>query len=103
MHIDQTAMALGQIHQKAQRTDAFIAGIFVVRNAAHHVGAHLDSARHQLSATGEGFNAFLRKGDDLQVDKLGRLLFHCQHRLKRRQGRIGHINMGAHVLHAVIA
>ena len=103
VHVHQAAVALGQVHQKNQRADALIAGVFVVRNAAHHVGAHFDGAGHQFASAGEGLNALLREGDNLQIDKMGRLFFHSQHRLKRRQGRVGDINVGAHVLHAVVA
>ena len=103
VYVHQAAVALGQIHQKNQRADALIAGVFVVRNAAHHVGAHFDGAGHQFASAGKGLNALLRKGDDLQIDKMGRLFFHPQHRLKRGQGRVGDINVGTHVLHAVVA
>ena len=74
-----------------------------MRNAAHYVGAHFDGAGHQLAPAGEGLNALLRKGDDLQVDKMGGLFFHLQHRFKRGQGGVGDIDVGAHVLYAVIA
>ncbi len=101
--IHQAAVTLGEVHQKHHRADPFVAGVLIVRNAAHHVGAHLDGARHQLPAVGIRFDSLLRKGDNLQIDEIGGLLFHRQQRLQGRQRRVGDIHMGADVLDAEIA
>ena len=60
-------------------------------------------ARHQLPAVGIRFDSLLRKGDNLQIDEIGGLLFHRQQRLRVASDGSGDIHMGADVLDAEIA
>jgi hypothetical protein len=64
--------------------------------------APISMARSSARGRREGFNALLRKGDDLQIDKMGRLFFTSSIASSAvREGSV--TSMGAHVLHAVIA
>ncbi|KOS79635.1 hypothetical protein DM53_441 [Burkholderia mallei] len=103
VHIDQAAAALGEIHQEPDRAHALLARVLEVRNAADDVRAHLDCPLHQRAAAAERFDAFLRERDDLQIDQPARLVLHLEHRLQRRERRVGHVDVRAHVLNAVIA
>lgn len=102
VHIHQAAGALGQVHQKLHRRYPLVAGIFEMRNAADDIGANRHGFSHQRPAVGVRLDALLREGDNLQVDQLTHLVTHLDHDLERGEFRVGHIDMGAHMLDTVV-
>ncbi|MNF84315.1 hypothetical protein D3C84_666690 [compost metagenome] len=101
MHVHQATAAFGQVHEELHRADALIAGVFEMRNATYHVGAHADRFFHQFATIAVGLDAFLRECDDLQVDQVPAFLAYFEHRLERGQLRVGDVDVGAHMLDAV--
>ncbi|MCY1414713.1 hypothetical protein D9M71_301720 [compost metagenome] len=101
MHIHQATAALGQVHEELHGTDALLAGVFKVRDTADHVGAEADRLFHQLATFGEGFDAFLREGDDLHVQQMTVLLAQFEHGLQGGEAGIGHVDVRAHMLDAM--
>ena len=101
MHIHQATGALGQVHEELHRTHALIAGVFEMRNAADHVGAHVDRFFHQVPAVAVRLDALLGECDDLQVDQITAFLAHFEHGFKGGQLRIGDIDVGAYMLDAM--
>ena len=73
-----------------------------MRDAAHHIGAQFHGAGHQLAAALVRLDAFLREGDDLQVNQVAGFFTDFKHRLERAQRRVGDVDMGAHVLNAML-
>ena len=73
----------------------------VVRDAPHHVGAHLQGADHELLTVRKRVDALLGKGDDLDRDGVPDVLPHLQQRPERREVRIADVDVRAHVRHAV--
>ena len=73
-----------------------------MRDAANHVGAQLDGLLHQRATVRIGLDALLREGDDLQVDQVAGFLAHFEHGLERGQGRVGDVDVRAHMLDAMV-
>lgn len=73
-----------------------------MRNAADDIGANRHGFSHQRPAVGVRLDALLREGDNLQVDQLTHLVTHLDHDLERGEFRVGHIDMGAHMLDTVV-
>ena len=101
MHVHRQVVALGQVDGLVQRLDAQLAGEFEMRDRPHHVGAQAQRLLQQFQAVGVGENALLGEGDDLQVDPGRHFAAHLEHGLERGEGRVGDVDVAAHVLHAV--
>ena len=102
MHIHQATGALSQVHQELDRADALLAGVFKVRNATDHIGAHLYRASHQLAAASVRLDTFLGERHNLQVDQPACFFADFKHRFERGQRRVRYVDMGAHVLNAML-
>ncbi|MNL23596.1 hypothetical protein D3C87_1449910 [compost metagenome] len=72
-----------------------------MRNAADHVGAHVNRFLHQVPAVAVGLDAFLGERDDLHVHQVTAFLAHFEHGLQCGQLRVGNVDVGAHMLDAV--
>ncbi|MNE15925.1 hypothetical protein D3C80_1088510 [compost metagenome] len=73
-----------------------------MRNAADHIGADGHRFGHQRPAVGVRLDPLLREGDNLQVDQLAYFVTHLDHGLERGEFRVGHIDVGAHILDSVV-
>ncbi|MNT35047.1 hypothetical protein D3C72_1710590 [compost metagenome] len=66
-----------------------------MRNAAHHVHAHVERALQVVQRAGRAQHAVLRERHQLQVQVGAHALAHVQQRLHREQPRIAHVHMRA--------
>lgn len=84
-----------------QRFHPIFTGELKVRDRPDDIRPQLQGLFQQRLAVGVREDPLLRKSDNLQLDPWRHLLFDLQHRLQRRQRRIGDIDMGTDKLHAI--
>src|SRR5207245_5822318 len=72
-----------------------------MRNAADHIGSHLDRAPHQRLAVRKGLDALLRKRDQLQRDFVGKFLPHLEQRPQRSELGVANVDVAADEEHPV--
>ena len=101
MNVNEQAEFFSQVEGELHRLDTVFAGELVVRDAADDVGAELGRLAHKFTAAVERHDAELRKCDQLQIDLPAGLFTNLDQCAKRGQRRVAHVDVTAHVLHAV--
>ena len=100
MHVHEQVVFLGELDCEVQRGHGILAGELKVRDRADGVHTHFRRAAHEVASVGEGLNALLREGDQLQGHGVLEFLAQIDKRAKGRQVRVGHVDVRAHVLDA---
>ena len=70
MHVDQASILFGDLHAEIDRLNRIFACKFEMRDRSHTIRSHLDGIFHKLLPVWVALDAFLRKRDDLDIDKI---------------------------------
>ena len=95
VHVHQE-MALGRDPTQAlDRRGTVGHGPLEMRNATHHVNAHVERRREGAFGLGPAQVAVLGEGDELEIDLVAHQLAHLEQRLDRLQIRVADVDVAA--------